>query len=128
MLHLIIGRLSYALLRESETQTQCAVLIAVADDAEVADFACILHMCPNACASVIIAHAYNAQGVACIGRQLAKVNTLGNILAGYEFSCYRQMLRNDFVNSYSHEYKTPIASIKGFAQLLLEAGAHPALQ
>ncbi|MBQ3603686.1 MAG: HAMP domain-containing histidine kinase [Clostridia bacterium] len=31
-----------------------------------------------------------------------------------------QMLRNDFVNSYSHEYKTPIASIKGFAQLLLE--------
>ena len=44
MLHLIIGRLSYVLLREFETQTQCAVLIAVADDAEVADFACILHM------------------------------------------------------------------------------------
>ena len=33
-----------------------------------------------------------------------------------------QMLRNDFVNSYSHEFKTPIASIKGFAQLLLEDG------
>lgn len=30
-----------------------------------------------------------------------------------------QMLRNDFVNSYSHEFKTPIASINGFAQLLL---------
>ncbi len=31
-----------------------------------------------------------------------------------------QMLRNDFINNYSHEYKTPIASINGFASLLLE--------
>ncbi len=31
-----------------------------------------------------------------------------------------QMLRNDFINSYSHEFKTPIASINGFASLLLE--------
>lgn len=31
-----------------------------------------------------------------------------------------QMLRYDFINSYSHEFKTPIASIKGFAELLLE--------
>ncbi|MFT3952337.1 MAG: HAMP domain-containing sensor histidine kinase [Oscillospiraceae bacterium] len=30
------------------------------------------------------------------------------------------MLRNDFINSYSHEFKTPIVSIKGFADLLLE--------
>lgn len=30
-----------------------------------------------------------------------------------------QMFRDDFVNSYSHEFKTPIASINGFAQLLL---------
>lgn len=30
------------------------------------------------------------------------------------------MLRSDFVNSYSHEFKTPIASISGFAQLLLD--------
>ena len=30
------------------------------------------------------------------------------------------MLRNDFVNSYSHEFKTPIVSINGFANLLLE--------
>ena len=30
------------------------------------------------------------------------------------------MLRNDFVNSYSHEFKTPISSIKGFAQILLD--------
>jgi signal transduction histidine kinase len=31
-----------------------------------------------------------------------------------------QMLRNDFINRYSHEFKTPIASINGFAELLLE--------
>ena len=32
------------------------------------------------------------------------------------------VLRTDFVNSYSHEFKTPIASISGFAQILLEKG------
>ncbi len=31
-----------------------------------------------------------------------------------------QMLRSDFINSYSHEFKTPITSINGFARLLLE--------
>lgn len=31
-----------------------------------------------------------------------------------------QILRNDFINSYSHKFKTPIASINGFASLLLE--------
>lgn len=31
-----------------------------------------------------------------------------------------QVLRNDFTNSYSHEFKTPITSIQGFAELLLE--------
>ncbi|MCM1204940.1 MAG: HAMP domain-containing histidine kinase [Bacteroidales bacterium] len=31
-----------------------------------------------------------------------------------------EILRNDFINSYSHEFKTPIASINGFASLLLE--------
>lgn len=31
-----------------------------------------------------------------------------------------QILRNDFINSYSHEFKTPISSINGFASLLLE--------
>ncbi len=30
------------------------------------------------------------------------------------------MLRSDFVNGYSHEFKTPISSIKGFAQILLD--------
>lgn len=31
-----------------------------------------------------------------------------------------QVLRKDFINSFSHEFKTPIASINGFASLLLE--------
>lgn len=31
-----------------------------------------------------------------------------------------QILRDDFLNSYSHEFKTPITSIQGFANLLLE--------
>lgn len=30
------------------------------------------------------------------------------------------VLRNDFINNYSHEFKTPIASINGFAELLME--------
>ncbi len=36
-----------------------------------------------------------------------------------------QILRNDFVNSYSHEFKTPIASINGFAQLLHDDNTIP---
>ncbi len=32
-----------------------------------------------------------------------------------------EMLRSDFVNNFSHEFKTPIVSIAGFADLLLEA-------
>jgi signal transduction histidine kinase len=34
------------------------------------------------------------------------------------------LLRNDFINNYSHEFKTPIASINGFASLLLEKNYH----
>lgn len=36
-----------------------------------------------------------------------------------------QLLRNDFINNYSHEFKTPIASINGFAELLLEKEMSP---
>jgi len=31
-----------------------------------------------------------------------------------------RLLRNDFINNYSHEFKTPIASINGFAELLMQ--------
>lgn len=33
-----------------------------------------------------------------------------------------QMLRADFVNEFAHEFKTPIVSIKGFAELLTKEG------
>lgn len=39
-----------------------------------------------------------------------------------------QLLRTDFINQYSHEFKTPIASINGFAELLLERDIDPADQ
>lgn len=39
-----------------------------------------------------------------------------------------QILRNDFISRYSHEFKTPIASINGFAELLLEKKATEAEQ
>lgn len=41
-----------------------------------------------------------------------KFNTLAEELENM------QMLRSDFVNEYAHEFKTPIFSIKGFAELL----------
>ena len=33
-----------------------------------------------------------------------------------------EMLRSDFINNFSHEFKTPIVSIAGFAKLLREGG------
>ena len=33
-----------------------------------------------------------------------------------------ELLRNDFINNFSHEFKTPIVSIKGFAELLKTDG------
>ncbi|MBU5434446.1 cell wall metabolism sensor histidine kinase WalK [Pseudoflavonifractor sp. MSJ-37] len=33
-----------------------------------------------------------------------------------------QTLRNDFINDFSHEFKTPITAVKGFTELLLEPG------
>lgn len=41
-------------------------------------------------------------------------NKMGRELQGI------QTLRNDFINNFSHEFKTPISSIQGFASLLLE--------
>ena len=36
-----------------------------------------------------------------------------------------EMLRSDFVNNFSHEFKTPIVSLKGFAKLLKEGNLTP---
>ncbi|AOT71429.1 HAMP domain-containing sensor histidine kinase [Geosporobacter ferrireducens] len=46
----------------------------------------------------------------------ASFNKMVRELAGIE------MLRTDFINNFSHEFKTPIVSIKGFAKLLKEGG------
>ena len=35
------------------------------------------------------------------------------------------LLRNDFVNEFSHEFKTPLASINGFSNLLLDGNCSP---
>lgn len=51
-----------------------------------------------------------------VGFDLAKsFNTLAKELQNTE------MLRSDFVNNFSHEFKTPIVSIRGFARLLQKA-------
>lgn len=48
-----------------------------------------------------------------IGREISQsFNTLASELKNTE------MLRSDFVNNFSHEFKTPIVSIRGFARLL----------
>ncbi|MCH5189707.1 MAG: HAMP domain-containing histidine kinase [Oscillospiraceae bacterium] len=39
-----------------------------------------------------------------------------------------EMLRSDFVNNFSHEFKTPIVSIAGFAKLLKHGGITPEQQ
>ena len=36
-----------------------------------------------------------------------------------------EILRKDFINNFSHEFKTPIVSISGFADLLLEEQLPP---
>ena len=36
-----------------------------------------------------------------------------------------EMLRSDFINNFSHEFKTPIVTIAGFAKLLKEGGLPP---
>ena len=52
-------------------------------------------------------------GATTLGRELTdSFNTLASELQNTE------MLRSDFINNFSHEFKTPIVSIRGFARLL----------
>ena len=39
-----------------------------------------------------------------------------------------EMLRSDFINNFSHEFKTPIVSLRGFAKLLKNQDLSPALR
>lgn len=58
-----------------------------------------------------------------IGEQVASsFNRLAEDLANTE------MLRSDFVNNFSHEFKTPIVSIRGFAKLLQKGNLTEAKQ
>lgn len=49
-----------------------------------------------------------------IGQLIDNFNTMTRELGGME------MLRNDFVSNMSHEFKTPLTSIEGYAKLLLD--------
>lgn len=52
-----------------------------------------------------------------IGREVSEsFNLLAEELQNTE------LLRSDFVNNFSHEFKTPLVSIRGFAKLLLRGG------
>lgn len=55
---------------------------------------------------------------------IRKIDAFSQVYANFNKMCQElksvQILRNDFINSYSHEFKTPIASINGFAELLLQ--------
>ncbi|MCM1298165.1 MAG: HAMP domain-containing histidine kinase [Firmicutes bacterium] len=56
--------------------------------------------------------------------QCRKGDSMNSVYEDFNKMCAElsgvKILRNDFINSYSHEFKTPIASINGFASLLLE--------
>ena len=59
-------------------------------------------------------------GHSAVGRKLTdSFNTLADELQNTE------MLRSDFVNNFSHEFKTPIVSIMGFAKLLKRTDLPP---
>ena len=89
----------YLILSQLETQAQRAVLVAMAYDAERAYLGRVADVRPDACAYVIIAHAYNAQCVTCIGRQFAQVHTLWDIVACHEFYRNVMVLRYHLVNA-----------------------------
>ena len=53
-----------------------------------------------------------------MGGELQELNTSFNNMANeLEQS---QMLRSDFINNFSHEFKTPVTSIRGFAKMIRE--------
>lgn len=56
------------------------------------------------------------------GKPISKLNAFKEIEASFNIAAreleHTEMLRNDFINNFSHEFKTPIVSIAGFAKLL----------
>ena len=64
----------------------------------------------------------DSQGI----RELEELSGSFNSMAGELASI--ETMRSDFINNFSHEFKTPIVSIKGFAELLHEGGISKAEQ
>jgi signal transduction histidine kinase len=58
----------------------------------------------------------NACGSHCGSHMIKELNNSFNHMASELGSI--EMLRNDFINNFSHEFKTPIVSISGFAKVL----------
>lgn len=56
------------------------------------------------------------------GQPLSSLNDFKEIENSFNIAAeeleHTEMLRNDFINNFSHEFKTPIVSIAGFAKLL----------
>ncbi|MCL1793331.1 MAG: HAMP domain-containing histidine kinase [Oscillospiraceae bacterium] len=60
-----------------------------------------------------------SSNIGVIGELLGSFNTMAEELGGIE------IFRNDFINNFSHEFKTPIVSIKGFAKQLKQESLSP---
>lgn len=54
----------------------------------------------------------NEKGIRAVRKVAKSVNTMAKELDNIE------TMRNDFINNFSHEFKTPIISISGFARML----------
>ena len=62
-----------SLCRNAEHDAEVAVVVAGAADAEAANLACVLYVCAEAGAYVVVAHVDEAEGLAGIGGELAEV-------------------------------------------------------
>lgn len=89
--------LTLLLFYQLKAQAQRAVLPSVAYYLEHSNLACVLDVCSNAGAYIVVAYAYYTQCLACILGQFLKVNTLWNIVAGTILYGYGQILCYDAV-------------------------------
>lgn len=60
------------------------------------------------------------QGIRAIAKVAREINSTAKELRSIE------IMRNDFINNFSHEFRTPIVSIEGFAKMLKDESLTPA--